>query len=298
MSTSDTSAEVVCALPQYIFGFYAFAFPKLSQKNRSAAAPIHAFLGKTVLIFGLATMTVRSCWNPPPPPPPGWGSSPCFAEHSVMRHNATNGGDVSAAIIVSYMQHVPKLEAEFRARGHMRSCCGATRNFQMQHDSRACVACFVISGCLPNPENWPALPLWPCHWSCRQSGRGPTPAADAKILTESLTSWGVGVPTSIQHKTTLVPAADARSLTKDLTSGGLGVQTGIQEKTTLVQTLMKPPGGMYTAYFILPAILELLLMLIGAAVLFHHTEPGKGKSDQPAQQSFLEEGGASSHEAS
>ncbi len=41
-----------------MFGFYAFAFPKLSQKDRAASVPIHAFLGKTVLVLGLATMTV------------------------------------------------------------------------------------------------------------------------------------------------------------------------------------------------------------------------------------------------
>lgn len=117
------------AVLQYVFGFYAFAFPKMSQTDRSAAAPIHAFLGQAVLVLGLATMT-----------------------------------------------------------------------------------------------------------------------------------------------------------------------TGIQEKTTLVQTLMKPAGGMRTAYFTLPALLELLIMLTGILVLFHHKSVGKGKGDSDAQQTFLEEGSRGSHE--
>lgn len=74
------------------------------------------------------------------------------------------------------------------------------------------------------------------------------------------------------------------------------VQTGIQEKTTLVQTLMKPAGGMRTAYFTLPALLELLIMLTGILVLFHHKSVGKGKGDSDAQQTFLEEGSRGSHE--
>ena len=74
------------------------------------------------------------------------------------------------------------------------------------------------------------------------------------------------------------------------------MQTGIQEKTTLVQTLMKPPGGMRTAYFTLPALLELLVMLTGILVLFHHKSVSKGKGNQDAQQAFLEEGSQGSHE--
>ncbi len=60
---------------------------------------------------------------------------------------------------------------------------------------------------------------------------------------------------------------------------------------------MKPPGGMYSPYFVLPAVLELLLMVTGIAVLFHHTGPAKSK-DQGNDESFLEEGALGSHEES
>ena len=76
----------------------------------------------------------------------------------------------------------------------------------------------------------------------------------------------------------------------------VGVQTGIQEKTTLVQTLMKPAGGMRSAYFTLPALLELLIMVVGILVLFHHKSATKAKGDTDAQQSFLEDDGRGSHE--
>ena len=100
---------------------------------------------------------------------------------------------------------------------------------------------------------------------------------------------------SISAKT---PRVSVTEIGCDVMWLGMYVQTGIQEKTTLVQLIMKPAGGMYTAYFVLPSILELLVLLVGITVLFHHTEPSKGKSDQSANQSFLEEGGASSHEES
>ena len=44
---------------QYGLGFWAYLAPKLSLANRQALGPVHAFLGQTTFVLGLATMMVR-----------------------------------------------------------------------------------------------------------------------------------------------------------------------------------------------------------------------------------------------
>ena len=44
---------------QYLLACYSYLFPKLTLARRRALGPLHAYLGKAILVSGLATMAVR-----------------------------------------------------------------------------------------------------------------------------------------------------------------------------------------------------------------------------------------------
>lgn len=58
-SHSYLGLAVLCLLGlQYFAGFAAYVFPRLPLAQRRALGPLHSYLGKAVLVAGLATMAV------------------------------------------------------------------------------------------------------------------------------------------------------------------------------------------------------------------------------------------------
>ena len=60
-------------------------------------------------------------------------------------------------------------------------------------------------------------------------------------------------------------------------------QVGIQEKQTFVQAFGKP-ASLYEARMWLPGLIQLLLLLTGLAVLFHHASPAAAPAHLRRQQ--------------
>jgi hypothetical protein len=62
--------------------------------------------------------------------------------------------------------------------------------------------------------------------------------------------------------------------------GGLATMAaGVQEKATFVQAFAKPPS-VHAAVMALPALLVVLLLLLGLAVMFHHAPTPAGAAQQ------------------
>lgn len=65
---------------------------------------------------------------------------------------------------------------------------------------------------------------------------------------------------------------------------------GIQEKQTFIQVFAKP-SSLYVAQMWLPGLIQLLLLLIGIAVLFHHAPPAADAAAAASQRRQYEADG-------